>query len=288
MKIVRTVSEMQQLSKSLQKEGKSIGLVPTMGYLHEGHQKLLREGRQQNDILILSIFLNPLQFGPTEDLDRYPKNEERDIDVAKNENVDIVFMPSVEEIYPSEMSHNISITKRTNILCGKTREGHFEGVVTVLAKLFNVTIPDNAYFGLKDAQQVSVVKAFVDDFNVPVNIVPVATVREEDGLAKSSRNVNLDTREREEAKYLYRALLHGKEFVEQGETDPKIIISAVSQFIIEHTHGKIDYVDLLSYPNLDHISEVTGDMILAVAVKFNGARLIDNVIFNKSGKLLYT
>ncbi|QSS98443.1 pantoate--beta-alanine ligase [Pontibacillus sp. ALD_SL1] len=278
MKVIKSISEMQAYMREKVKEGKVIGFIPTMGYLHEGHQQLMREAKKECDFVVTSIFVNPLQFGPNEDFDRYPRDENHDLQIAEQEENDILFFPHVGEMYPTEQSVKMTVHKRVNALCGKSRVGHFDGVVTVLAKLFNIVMPDKVYMGMKDAQQVAVVDALIEDYNIPVKLVPVPTVREEDYLAKSSRNVYLNALEREEAPYLYQALLHGKTLIEENvEKSPQAVIEAVSHFIKTHTHGKIDYVDILSYPQLESLEVCRGDMIIAVAVHFEKARLIDNI-----------
>ncbi|CAM4022348.1 pantoate--beta-alanine ligase [Bacillus luti] len=277
MKIVTTVQEMQQITSELHASGKSIGFVPTMGYLHEGHATLLRKAREENEIVVLSVFVNPLQFGPNEDLDRYPRDIDRDENVAKENGVDYLFYPSVEEMYPAEQTTIVEVVKRTDVLCGKQRPGHFAGVATVLMKLFNITLPTRAYFGMKDAQQVAVIEGFVTDFNIPVTIVPVDIVREEDGLAKSSRNVYLSQEERAEVPHLYRSLCIAKERIEAGERNPEIITNLVKEHIETHTKGNVDYVDLYAYPSLEIIDKLEGRIILAIAVKFENVRLIDNI-----------
>ncbi|WP_374722492.1 pantoate--beta-alanine ligase [Peribacillus tepidiphilus] len=280
MNIITSAKEMQSLVSELRANGKSIGFVPTMGYLHEGHQRLLNEARFHHDIVVLSIFVNPLQFGPNEDFDRYPRDIERDEKIAKEAGVEYIFYPTVQEMYPNDMSVKVMVTDRTDVLCGKSRPGHFDGVATVLTKLFHIVMPHKAYFGLKDAQQVAVVEGLVRDFNFPLEIVPVETVREEDGLAKSSRNVYLSEKERFEAKELYQSLLKGKELIENGERNPTKVMEAVGKHIQEHTSGEIDYVEIYSYPELKKLEELKGKIILAIAVKFTKARLIDNVIIN--------
>ncbi|SET90782.1 pantoate--beta-alanine ligase [Salinibacillus kushneri] len=288
MKVIRTINEMQQLALQCKKENKSIGFVATMGYLHEGHRKLLSSARKENDILVASIFVNPLQFGPNEDFERYPRDEEHDEQVAREEKVDVVFIPTVDEMYPMPMSLRLTMARRANVLCGKSREGHFDGVVTVLTKLFHIVLPDRAYFGLKDAQQFAVVDALVEDFNFPIELRGIPTVREQYGLAKSSRNVYLSEEEREKAKYIYQGLQKGQDLIRAGEKRKEIIVNEVSQFIKSYTHGKIDYVDLLTYPKLEDINTVNQRVILAAAVYFNQARLIDNVILEENGDLSFT
>ncbi|MDM5154163.1 pantoate--beta-alanine ligase [Bacillus sp. DX1.1] len=277
MRIITTVQEMQQIAGEIRARGKQIGFVPTMGYLHEGHGALLRQARQENEIVILSVFVNPLQFGPNEDLDRYPRDIGRDEKIAVETGADYLFYPSVEEMYPAEQTTKIEVVKRTDVLCGKQRPVHFAGVATVLMKLFNVTMPNRAYFGMKDAQQVAVIEGFVSDFNIPTTIVPVDIVREEDGLARSSRNVYLSERERQEAPYLYHSLCMAKERIEAGERNPRMITSLVKEYIEVNTQGIVDYVDVYAYPNLTGIETIQGRIIIAIAVKFENARLIDNI-----------
>ncbi|SFC18164.1 pantothenate synthetase [Bacillus sp. 491mf] len=279
MNIITTVQEMQQIASELRASGKKVGFVPTMGFLHEGHLTLLRQAKKENDIVILSIFVNPLQFGPNEDLDRYPRDIERDERLAREVEVDYLFYPSVEEMYPEERTTNIEVIKRTNVLCGRQRPGHFEGVVTVLMKLFNITMPNRAYFGMKDAQQVAVIEGFVGDYNFPVTIVPVDIVREEDGLARSSRNVYLSERERQEAPHLYKSLCMAKEKIVKGERSPEQITNFIKEYIEINTHGMVDYADIYAYPNLTEAQQINGRMIIAIAVKFENARLIDNITF---------
>ncbi|WP_020059576.1 pantoate--beta-alanine ligase [Bacillus sp. 123MFChir2] len=277
MNIITTVQEMQQIASELRASGKKVGFVPTMGYLHEGHLTLLRQAKKENDIVMLSIFVNPLQFGPNEDLDRYPRDIERDERLAREVEVDYLFYPSVEEMYPGERTTNIDVIKRTNVLCGKQRPGHFEGVVTVLMKLFNITMPNRAYFGMKDAQQVAVIEGFVSDYNFPVTIVPVDIVREEDGLARSSRNVYLSERERQEAPHLYKSLCMAKEQIVKGERSPEKITNFIKEYIETNTNGVVDYANLYAYPHLTQVEQINGQIILAIAVKFENARLIDNI-----------
>ena len=277
VKTMTTIAEVQQTIRDEKLKGKSIGYVPTMGYLHEGHVSLMNRARQENDIVVLSIFVNPLQFGPNEDYETYPRDFERDENVAKNAGVDYIFYPQVEEMYGSTPSVTVRVESRTDCLCGQKRPGHFDGVATVLTKFFNIIQPDKAYFGLKDAQQVAVVAGLIQDFNFPVELVPVEIVREEDGLAKSSRNVFLNELERQEAKELYQSLLKAKQAIEAGERNPNAIIGIVSEHIRNNTHGVIDYVEVYQYPELTPIDTLSGHIILAIAVKFTNVRLIDNL-----------
>jgi pantoate--beta-alanine ligase len=278
MKVITKIAEMQKQIIQERNNEKSIGFVPTMGYLHEGHMALLKRARQENDILVLSVFVNPLQFGPSEDLDAYPRDFERDKKIAEECGVDYLFYPAVDEMYPSTPSVKVIVQDRTEVLCGRSRPGHFDGVATVLTKLFNIVLPDRVYFGMKDAQQVAVVDGLIHDFHFPVTLVPVETVREEDGLAKSSRNVNLLPEERKQAPVLYESLKLAEKMINEGIRDPERIISTMTQHISDHTSGIIDYIEIHSYPELKPVSQIKGKIIIALAVKFSRARLIDNII----------
>ncbi|GGB33308.1 pantoate--beta-alanine ligase [Virgibacillus dakarensis] len=283
MEVIRSAAEMQKKSFAFIRESKTIGFVPTMGFFHEGHVALMEQARRENDLVITSIFVNPLQFGPNEDYERYPRNEANDLALAADAGVDLVFIPSAAEMYPAKMLISLTIEERANVLCGRTRPGHFEGVLTVLAKLFHLIQPTKAYFGMKDAQQFSVVSALVDNLNFPVQLIAVPTVRESDGLAKSSRNVNLDEKERKEAVSLYKALQHGRQLVVDGEKNPAIIVKEVKEQIASQLNGKMDYVELWSYPALEPVSVIDRQVILAIAVQFEKARLIDNLVFDERG-----
>lgn len=280
MKIITSVTEMQHETTMLRAAGQKIGYVPTMGFLHEGHRALLKRARSENDIVVLSIFVNPLQFGPTEDLEAYPRDFERDHAIAVAEGVDLIFYPSADEMYPGKLSIKLTVEDRTNVLCGKSRPGHFDGVAAVLIKLFNIVQPNFAYFGLKDAQQVAVVSGLIKDFNIPVQLVAVDTIREEDGLAKSSRNVYLSETERIEAAELNKSLQLARAEIESGERNPKNIIQLIEQHIKEHTQGEVDYAEIYSYPDLIDLELLKGKIIIALAVRFSKARLIDNIILD--------
>lgn len=282
MKIIRTIEEMKQ--QLLPVKTKTIGFVPTMGYLHEGHLSLVDAAKGENDIVVMSIFVNPLQFGPNEDFDRYPRDEKRDAQVAEERGVDILFIPDVKEMYPEKMGIQMSIHKGTDVLCGKSRPGHFDGVITVLTKLFHIVEPTKAYFGLKDAQQFAVVNTLVNELNFPLKLVGLPTVREEDGLAKSSRNVNLSPEERKEAISLYASLKVGQKIIVDGIKNTDTIIKEVKNFLQNRTTGTIDYVELLSFPTLEKINHVNETVILAVAVQYEKARLIDNIILDRNGQ----
>lgn len=280
MKIITTIADMQEQMSILRSQGRTIGYVPTMGFLHEGHMALMKTARPQNDILVLSIFVNPLQFGPTEDLDAYPRDFDRDHKIANAEGVDFIFYPSAEEMYPDKASIKLTVEQRTNVLCGKSRPGHFDGVATVLTKLFNIIRPDRAYFGLKDAQQVAVVDGLIEDFNFPIELVPVNTIREEDGLAKSSRNVYLSSEERKQAPELYKGLKLAKTSIERGMRDPREIAGLINKHITDRCDAEVDYIEIYSYPDLKQLETLKGKIIIALAVRFSKARLIDNIIFD--------
>jgi pantoate--beta-alanine ligase len=279
MIVITKIKDMQTAMQQYRREGKTIGFVPTMGYLHEGHAALIQKAREENDIVALSVFVNPLQFGPNEDFERYPRDLERDQRIAKEHGVDVFFSPDVKEMYPHPLSVQVVVKERVDVLCGKSRPGHFDGVATVLTKLFHIVMPDRAYFGLKDAQQVAVVDGLIRDFHFPIELVAVPTVREEDGLAKSSRNVYLSPEERKEAPALYKALLQAKAAVENGERNAEAVCALVKQYIQTNTRAEIDYAEIYSYPDLKPLETLAGKVIIAVAVRFANARLIDNIIF---------
>lgn len=284
MKIIRTINEMNIYKKDNSK--KNIGLVPTMGFLHEGHLSLVDEAKKENDIVVMSIFVNPLQFGPNEDYDAYPRNEEKDIATAKSRGIDILFIPSVKEMYPKQLGIKLLVEQGTNVLCGRSRAGHFDGVGIVLTKLFHIIQPTKAYFGLKDAQQFAVVHLLVEQLNFPLQVVGLPTVREIDGLAKSSRNVNLSVKERQEAIILYKSLQYARDLIVDGTKNPVIIKNEVKKIVENETSGKIDYIEVLNYPELDSIEMVNEQVIIAVAVQFDHARLIDNIILSQDGKIV--
>ncbi len=280
MKIITTVKELREELKAYRHLGKSIGFVPTMGYLHEGHESLMIEAKKQTDIVVLSIFVNPLQFGPNEDFERYPRDLEKDQDIATKAGIDIIFAPSVKEMYPNEMKTTVQVIDITSKLCGASRPGHFEGVATVVSKLFLIVQPDKAFFGQKDAQQIAVIQQMVDDLNFPINIVACPIVREEDGLARSSRNVYLSTEERLQAVILNLSLQSAKEEIIKGNQNTETIKQLIIQKINEMPLAKIDYVEILTYPSLKEIETLQqGEkVIIALAVWFGKTRLIDNLL----------
>lgn len=279
MNILSNPHQLQEISTQLKKDQVSIGFVPTMGYLHEGHRALLKKAREQNDVVIMSVFVNPLQFGPNEDLESYPRDFEHDKQVAIEEGVDYLFHPSEEEMYPEPMSVIVKVERRTNCLCGRSRPGHFDGVATVLTKLFHLVQPTNVYFGKKDAQQVAIVDGLIENFHFPINLVAVNTVREEDGLAKSSRNIRLTPTERQEAGILYKSLSFTRAELIKGTDNLEILKKHVVELIERKSSGKVDYFEILTYPELENVKQLTGEIIIAIAVQFSKARLIDNIIF---------
>ena len=281
MQVITSVCEMQDICKTYYRAGKTIGFVPTMGYLHEGHLALMKEARKENDIVIVSVFVNPLQFGPNEDFESYPRDVKRDEELANELGVDYFFLPSIDAIYPEPLNTKLVAERRVNALCGRKREGHFDGVVTVLTKLFNIVFPDHVYMGLKDAQQVAVVQGLVDDYYIPTKIVPVATVREEDGLAKSSRNVYLNDNERKLAPKLYESLQKAERLIKNGERNPETVLKLVKDELAK-INADVDYVEIYAYPTFEILAKLTGKIVLALAVKFSQARLIDNIIIDVS------
>ena len=278
MKVITSLTEMQNITKMYKRAGKSIGFVPTMGYLHEGHLELMKVARRENDIVVTSVFVNPLQFGPNEDFDQYPRDAAGDEAKARTVGVDYFFYPHANEMYPTKLATTMSVNARTDVLCGASRPGHFDGVVTVLAKLFNLILPDNVYMGTKDAQQVAVVQQFVADYNFSLQIIPVPTVREQDGLAKSSRNVYLSADERAQAPKIYAALQAAENLIKNGEKSVANVTDLVTANLATISGTKIDYVHVYRYPDLQPLTSITGRLIIAVAVKFAKARLIDNII----------
>ena len=277
-KVITTINEMQSIVKQHQRDGKTIGFVPTMGALHDGHLTMMKQSVSENDLTVISIFVNPLQFGPNEDFDAYPRQLDDDVAAVKKLQVDYVFHPSVDEMYPEELGIHLKVGHLAQVLEGAQRPGHFEGVVTVVNKLFNIVQPDYAYFGKKDAQQLAIVEKMVKDFNLPVHVIGIDIVREKDGLAKSSRNIYLTSEERREAKHLYQSLRLAKNLYEAGERDSNEIISQIAAYLNKNISGYIDDLGIYSYPNLIQQSKIHGRIFISLAVKFSKARLIDNII----------
>lgn len=283
MKLVKTVAELREEIAAAKLAGKTIGLVPTMGALHEGHASLIKAANMENDFVVVSVFVNPTQFGPNEDLEAYPRTLDADCKLAESMGADIVFAPSAKEMYPSEDMTWVEVTGNvTKVLCGRSRPIHFRGVTTVVSKLFNLAQPDRAYFGQKDAQQVEVLKRMVKDlfFNLQLRIMPI--VRETDGLAKSSRNTYLSASEHEAALVLNRSLKKAQERFAAGERDAAVLTEAVRAEIAAEPMSDIDYVEIYRLPELQPVDgPLTGSNLLAVAVKFGTTRLIDNVILEE-------
>ena len=280
MKFVTDICRMRRLSLSARTDGKTIGLVPTMGYLHEGHASLIRAARAETDLVVLSIFVNPPQFAPGEDFERYPRDLERDKRLAKGAGADIIFHPSAADMYPEGFSTYVEETALSKHLCGLPRPTHFRGVTTVVLKLFNIVQPDVAYFGQKDAQQALIIKRMVRDLNVPTRIKVLPTVREADGLALSSRNDYLSPEERKGATILYRALMQARKLVRMGETDAARIKKTIRRMIESSRGAKIDYVSVVDRDSLEDINELQGNVLVALSVFIGKTRLIDNIELN--------
>lgn len=279
MQLITTIKEMQAFSKKLKAEGETIGFVPTMGALHEGHMSLLRHSIKENDITIMSIFVNPTQFGPNEDFNRYPKDHKGDMQKISSLNVGAVFLPEVIEIYPKGFSTFVYVGGIGGVLCGASRPDHFNGAATVVAKLFNIVMPDRAYFGQKDFQQTVVIKKLVREMAFDTDIVVSPIVREPDGLAMSSRNAYLSDEERKSALILYKALEYGKELMLSGrENKTSSVIAKVEALIKSEPIVTIDYVEIVGPQYLEKIQEVKTPAVIALAVKIGNTRLIDNII----------
>ncbi len=278
MEVIEAVSELRSQIKEYKRQGKTIGFVPTMGFLHKGHLSLMNRAKQETDIVVASIFVNPTQFGPNEDYESYPRDMERDQELCEKAGVDFLFTPKVEEMYPEGYSTFVEVAgDLTRQLCGRTRPGHFRGVTTIVAKLFNMTSPDFAYFGKKDAQQVVVIEKMVRDLNMDITIVPCSIIREEDGLAMSSRNAYLSPEDRQSACILSQSLFAAIQKIQEGEKDPAM----TKQFLIEKINdikkAQLDYVEVVHSKTLQGIPKIEGDILIALAVKFGKTRLIDNV-----------
>jgi pantoate--beta-alanine ligase len=277
MRIVRTVAELREALAAERAAGSGVGLVPTMGYFHEGHLSLMRKARADHDVVVVSLFINPAQFGPGEDLDAYPRDEDRDAELAEAEGVDLLFAPSVEELYPEGFETTVRIGGLTSVMCGASRPGHFDGVATVVTKLFNLVQPDAAYFGQKDAQQALVIRKLVRDLDIPVRVEVCPTVREPDGLALSSRNAYLSPDERERALSLNRALRAAEGTVAAGEVDAAAVLAA-ARHELDEAGIEPEYLELRSYEDLSPVERVNGSTLLAVAARVGRARLIDNTV----------
>ncbi|MDP4089732.1 MAG: pantoate--beta-alanine ligase [Bacillota bacterium] len=280
MKIIHNIKDLRQEMSSWRKEGLSIGFVPTMGYLHEGHGYLVKRASSENDRVVVSIFVNPIQFGPSEDFEKYPRDMEMDSRTVEACGGHVIFNPSAEEMYPSGFSTHVDVSGLTEGLCGAKRPGHFRGVCTVVSKLFNIVQPDRAYFGEKDAQQLAVIKRMVRDLNMPIEIVPCPIIREEDGLAKSSRNTYLNPEERRAALVLNRSLTAAINLMENGEINSSSIKARIEGIIKAEPLARIDYIEIIDSVTLNSIGEVKGSVLVAIAVYIGKTRLIDNFTFS--------
>ena len=280
MKIVGTVKEVREQVKEWKKQGLSVGFVPTMGYLHEGHKSLMDAARKGNDKVVVSIFVNPMQFGPTEDLATYPRDLDHDAALCESAGVDLIFHPEAEEMYEKDFCSFVDMTGLTEGLCGKTRPIHFRGVCTVVNKLFNIVTPDHAYFGQKDGQQLAVIKRMVRDLNMDIEIVGCPIVREEDGLAKSSRNTYLSPEERKAALILSKTVALGKELA-KTEKDANKVVEAMKKNIETEPLAKIDYVEAVDALSMAPVEKLEGTCMFAMAVYIGKTRLIDNTLINE-------
>ena len=280
MEIVETIEKTKKIIAKAKSAGKKIGFVPTMGALHEGHFSLIKAAKEQCSFVVVSIFVNPTQFGPGEDLDKYPRPFDADVKACKNSGVDVVFAPSVEQMYPQKNLTWVNVEKLTEPLCGKNRPGHFRGVATVCAKLFNIVQPDIVFLGQKDAQQAIVLQRMVADLNMPLKIIVCPTVRQADGLAASSRNKYLSAAQRKDAALVYAALQEAELFIKAGRRKSSELLSEMEKILKISKQIKIDYISIVDAQTLDEIDEVKGKVLLALAVKIASTRLIDNIVID--------
>jgi len=285
MKIITSVKQMQKSSLALRRKGKLIGLVPTMGALHEGHLSLVRMARKKSDVVVVSIFVNPTQFGPGEDFQKYPRVFPQDKKLLQKEKCDIIFYPSAKQIYPENYLTFVDVEDITTRLEGASRPGHFRGVATIVAKLFNIVQPDLAFFGQKDAQQVVVVKKMVSDLNFPVKIIVCPTVRDQKGLALSSRNSYLSPDEKCQALCLYEALEKARDLIQLGQTNPQVVISSMQTVIQKSPLAEIDYVAITDTKRLLPVDKIRGDVLISLAVRVGNTRLIDNICVRANKKI---
>jgi|SRR5215813_5599478 len=285
MLTISSAAEMTALSKEAHRSGKRVGLVPTMGALHEGHLALVRTARSQSDVVVVSIFVNPTQFGPKEDFSKYPRTLEKDAELLKAEKVDFIFNPSVEEMYPPGASTWLTVEGLSEKLDGRSRPGHFQGVTTVVSKLFNIVQPDIAVFGQKDAAQAAIIRKMARDLDFDVRIVICPIVREKDGLALSSRNVYLNPEQRKQATVLYRSLMRVQTLVDQGESNAARLIAVGRQVIAEEPQVRLDYFEIVNWETLDPAPDVSQGALVAVAAYVGETRLIDNVVLQGVGEV---
>ena len=278
MKIIRTVKRLRQELAVVRRRGKRIGFVPTMGYFHAGHVSLMKASVGQNDVTVVSLFVNPIQFGPQEDLAKYPRDIGRDSAMAREAGVNILFVPSVDQMYPQPLLTYVEVGRMGDILCGASRPGHFRGVATVVSKLLNMVQPDVMYLGQKDAQQVAVIKKMVQDLDFSVRVTVCPTMREKDGLAMSSRNIFLSPTERAEAPAIYKALCYARHMVDDGERDAGKINSQIKKLISDGTSASIDYISCVGLDDFSIARRIKGETLMAVAARIGSTRLIDNIV----------
>ncbi|OGC76834.1 MAG: pantoate--beta-alanine ligase [candidate division Zixibacteria bacterium RBG_16_50_21] len=285
MKIITSPNRMQRTSQALKRNGKVIGFVPTMGYLHQGHLSLVKEAKRRSDMVVASIFVNPIQFEPSEDFQRYPRDLNRDKNQLQEAKCDILFFPSQKEIYPEGFLTYANVEEITRSLEGASRPGHFKGVVTVVAKLFNLVLPDLAFFGQKDAQQVVTIKKMAADLNFPIEIVTCPTVRDQNGLALSSRNTYLNTDEYRQALSLSEALQKAKDLIRLGEKDPRIVTNSMREVIQKNPSAQIEYLALTDPKELKPVDKIQKDVLISMAVRIGTTRLIDNICLKVNEKV---
>jgi len=283
METAKTVESAGKLIRQARKKGKTIGLVPTMGALHIGHISLIEAAKKKTGYVVVSIFVNPAQFGRGEDFEKYPRPIEKDLQICREKGVDLVFIPDVEQMYRGENLTWVNVEKLTETLCGASRPGHFRGVATVCVKLFNIVGPDAAFFGQKDAQQSVIIKQVVKDLNMPLEIVVCPTVREPDGLAVSSRNQYLNPQQRKDALCLYSALQDCLKLYRQGTTDTKILIEQMRKIIEQVPYAQIDYISIVDSESLENLKKIDRGALVALAVKIGSVRLIDNIVLDFNG-----
>ena len=284
MEIIKSKTALRTILKSSRSAGKSVGFVPTMGFLHAGHLSLMHRARQENDLVVVSIFVNPTQFGPNEDLDAYPRDAERDTALMLSEDVDIAFFPPAEEIYPRGFTTYVTVEgPMTHVLCAKSRPTHFRGVTTVVAKLFHLVTPDKAYFGQKDAQQVAVIQQMVKDLDFDLQVVVCPIKREADGLAMSSRNTYLSPRQRSDAVVLFQSLAEARQMIASGERSASAVARSIEKRIKPVQDAVIDYISVVDAETLADLERLEGKILIALAVKFGKTRLIDNISINCGG-----
>ena len=279
MEIVKTIKEVRQQVKQWKKDGLSIGLVPTMGYLHEGHKSLIDKAVTENDRVVVSVFVNPIQFGPNEDFKTYPRNMDNDKKLCESSGASLIFNPEPSEMYFENKSTNVDVGGLTEVLCGAKRPGHFSGVCIVVSKLFNIVSPGRAYFGEKDAQQLAVIKRMVRDLNFDIKVIGCPIIREKDGLAKSSRNTNLSQEERQAALVLEKSLKQAEKLLENGVKDTLLVKKLIEEQLNKEPLAKIDYVEIVDSESLKPVKEINKTVLIAIAVFIGKIRLIDNFIF---------